>query len=193
MEGPDDMTLFNVHYRTIKAGAADVGSLIDQLATPTDPLWPWTRWPAMRFDRPGITEGAVGGHGPVGYRVKHHAPGRSVTFEFTDRPRGLRGHHQFVVQESGSDVCVLWHITDVALNAPTRWTWRIFWAPLHNALIEDALARALSAFESDVPTPTWSRYVRLLRVVVRLAGVGRAADLDRKWTEGEDVAHAAMH
>jgi hypothetical protein len=142
----------------------------------------------MRFDRPGITEGAVGGHGPVGYVVKHNEPGRSVTFEFTDRPRGLRGHHQFVVQELGSDVCVLWHITDATLSSPTRWTWPIFCGPLHNALIEDALACAQSAFESDVRMPTWSWYVRLLRLAVRLAGVGRLSDLDRKLTTGEGGA-----
>ena len=74
-----------------------------------------------------------------------HEPGRSVTFEFLGRPRGLHGHHQFVVQGTGPASCVLWHLTDLEPRFPMTVTWRLFWRPLHDALIEDALAKAQEA------------------------------------------------
>jgi len=158
------MTVFNVHRRHVAATAAAVGRLIDTLAGPGDRLWPHERWPAMRFDRPGIAVGGRGGHGPIRYRVVGHEPGRSVTFEFVGRPRGLLGHHQFVVQGTGPASCVLWHLTDLEPRFPMTVTWRFFWRPLHDALIEDALAKAEGAGEGvEAPQPTWSSYVRLLR------------------------------
>ena len=158
------MTVFNAHRRQVAASADEVGRLVDTLAEPGDRLWPHEQWPAMRFDRPGLTPGARGGHGPVRYRVVHHDPGRSVTFEFTGRPRGLIGHHQFVVQGTGPDSCVLWHLTDLEPRFPMTVTWRLFWRPLHDALVEDALTKAQAVGDGlGAPAPTWSSYVRLLR------------------------------
>lgn len=158
------MTVFNVHRRAVAASAAEVGRLIDTLAAPGDRLWPHERWPAMRFDRPGITPGGRGGHGPIRYRVLSHEPGRSVTFEFTGRPRGLLGHHQFVVQGTGPASSVLWHLTDLEPRFPMTVTWRLFWRPLHDALIEDALTKAQAVgHELGEATPAWSSYVVLLR------------------------------
>ena len=158
------MTVFNVHRRDMDAPVDRVGRLIDTLAGPGDRLWPHERWPAMRFDRPGITPGGRGGHGPVRYYVVSHEPGRSVTFEFLGRPRGLLGHHQFVVQATGPASCVLWHLTDLEPRFPMTLTWRLFWRPLHDALIEDALTKAQAAGSHlDAPTRNWSTYVRLLR------------------------------
>jgi hypothetical protein len=158
------MTVFNVHRRAVAASADEVGRLLDTLAGPGDRLWPHERWPAMRFDQPGITPGGRGGHGPIRYRVVSHEPGRSVTFEFLGRPRGLHGHHQFVVHGTGPDSCVLWHLTDLEPRFPMSVTWRVVWRPLHDALIEDALTKAQEAGEGIGATPpTWSSYVRLLR------------------------------
>lgn len=158
------MTSFNVHRREVHAPADQVGRLVDSLAGPGDRLWPHERWPAMRFDRPGVTPGGRGGHGPVRYRVVNHEPGRSVTFEFLGRPRGLDGHHQFVVQPTGPSTCVIWHLTDVRLRFPMTVTWHLFWRPLHDALIEDALTKAQAVGAGvGAPARTWSPYVRLLR------------------------------
>ena len=168
------MTVFNVHRRDVPAPAGEVGRLIDTLAAPGDRLWPHEQWPAMRFDRPGITPGGRGGHGPIHYRVVSHEPGRSVTFEFLGRPRGLLGHHQFVVQGTGPGSSVLWHLTDLEPRFPMTLAWRLFWRPLHDALIEDALTKAqVAAGELHAPTPTWSPYVRLLRCATA-PFVGRA-------------------
>ena len=158
------MTVFNVHRREVAASADEVGQLVDTLAGRGDRLWPHERWPAMHFDLPGVTPGGRGGHGPVRYRVVSHEPGRSVTFEFLGRPRGLLGHHQFVVQGTGTASCVLWHLTDLEPRFPMTVTWRLFWRPLHDALIEDALAKAQDVGHGlGAPRQSWSPYVRLLR------------------------------
>ena len=162
------MRFVNVHRRDIGAPAASVGQLIDTLATPADRLWPHEAWPAMRFDRPGLPPGARGGHGPVGYQIRHHEPGRSITFEFLGRPRGLRGHHQFVIQATGETSCVLWHLSDIDASRPMTFTWAPFWGPLHDALIEDSLDKALAVMAGQPWGPRrWPRYVRTLR---KLAG-----------------------
>ena len=120
----------------------------------------------MRFDRPGLPPGARGGHGPVAYRIRHHEPGHSITFEFLGRPRGLRGHHQFVVQATGVTSCVLWHLSDIDASRPMTFTWAPFWGPLHDALIEDALDKALAATTGQPWSPgQWPRYVRALRAL----------------------------
>lgn len=177
------MQVFNIHRREVAATVDEVGSLIDSLATRGDRLWPHADWPAMRFEPPGISAGGVGGHGPVGYRVEHHEPGRSVTFRFTGRPRGLVGRHQYIVQATGDASCVLWHLTDITPQGALRLTWYTFWAPLHNALIEDSLDRAQSlevaARERAVTRSRWSLYVRGLRA---LASALRFVSTDQRRT-----------
>jgi len=129
----------------------------------------------MRFDAPELALGADGGHGPVGYRVEHHELGRSVTFSFTDRPRGLVGRHQYVVQATGSERCTLWHLTHITPRGLLRFTWVFFWAPLHNALIEDSLYRAGTAVAVDSGArKTWSLYVRALRALSSVLNLGSA-------------------
>ncbi|MET9315326.1 hypothetical protein ABZX12_26215 [Kribbella sp. NPDC003505] len=163
-----DMSLFNTHRREIRAPASDVGQLIDTLAGPDDRLWPRTNWYPMAFDRGGLEVGGSGGHGPVGYRVRAVEPGRSVTFEFTGRPKGLRGHHQYLVQPLDDDRCVLWHLADIEAGWPLKLTWPLFWGPLHDALIEDSLSNAQNAVElgKQARSP-WNLWVRVLRAAVR--------------------------
>lgn len=163
---------FNIHRRTISAPASAVGALIDTLASDDDRLWPWRAWPRMSFDR-GLVVGGIGGHGPVGYRVTGHEPGRSVTFEFLGRPAGVHGTHGFVVV-GDHERCVLWHLTDARLSGPGLLTWPLLWEPLHNALIEDALARADRACTGAAARPAWSRWVRALRYAITLRS-GRPA------------------
>jgi hypothetical protein len=89
------MTIRNLHERRLPAGPAATGALLDQLASPADPLWPHDRWPAMRFDR-GLQVGATGGHGPIRSMVDRYEPGSSVAFRFTGA-QGLHGEHRFEV------------------------------------------------------------------------------------------------
>lgn len=154
------MQVRNVHRRPITSGrvAAD---LVDGLASSDDRLWPHDRWPAMRLDR-GLEVGSRGGHGPVRYHVVAYEAGRSVRFRF-DAPRGFDGTHGFDVVDRDGDAELV-HVLEARLTGPARLSWPLVFRPLHDALIEDALDRAVRA-TGEVPDPParWSRTVRLLR------------------------------
>ncbi|MEU6669228.1 hypothetical protein [Streptomyces sp. NPDC046727] len=59
--------------RSLPAKPAEVGALIDGLASENDRLWPKAPWLPMRLDRP-LGSGTRGGHGPVRYRVAAYVP-----------------------------------------------------------------------------------------------------------------------
>jgi len=90
--------VLNIHTRELHTSREAVGALLDSLASKQDLLWPLDRWPAMRLDRP-LQVGAVGGHGPIRYRVEWYEPGRAVLFRFTGM-RGFHGSHGFEVKDS---------------------------------------------------------------------------------------------
>lgn len=116
----------------------------------------------MRFDRP-LGVGAVGGHGPVRYVVDDYDPGRLVRFRFT-RPEGFAGHHSFSVSETAANVSVLRHELVMTVTGASRLTWPLFFRPLHDALIEEALDRAQLAAGLPPDRPaTRSAWVRTLR------------------------------
>jgi hypothetical protein len=153
----------NVHERTLPPGA-DAGALLDGLATRTDPLWPVAAWPPIWFDRP-LGVGARGGHGPVRYDIDAHLPGRWVRFRFT-APRGFDGYHEYRVLD-GDGGPILRNTLVMHVAGPARVTWPLVYRPLHDALIEDSMARATG----ESPR-RWSWRVRLLRA---LAGRQRFA------------------
>ena len=167
------MRVHNVHERRLRATAAQLGALIDSLASADDRLWPRDRWPAMRFDG-GLREGARGGHGPIRYDVAEHAPSRRVTFRFTDPP-GLVGVHRWEVEDVGEGEAVLRHVVEARAERLMVVQWPVVLRPLHDALIEDALDHAQAAVEGMPYRPRrWSPWVRLLRQVMS-AGRGGAA------------------
>src|SRR5687767_2456962 len=93
------MKIQNVHERVIPSERAMV---IDTLSSKEDRLWP-SDWPAIEFDRP-LSVGAVGGHGPVRYRVAEYQPAKKIVFEFQDGAvsKGFIGMHRFeVIDENG--------------------------------------------------------------------------------------------
>lgn len=151
----------NVHERILPPDA-DPGSLLDRLATPADPLWPVADWPAMRFDRP-LGVGGRGGHGPVRYEVDGYLPGRWVRFRFT-APRGFDGFHEYRVLDGPAGAPVLRHTLVMRTTGPARLSWPLAYRPLHDALIEDSMARA-----TGEDPPRWSRRVRVLRSLARVS------------------------
>lgn len=159
------MRILNVHERKLPAPACTVGSLIDGLASENDRLWPHERWPPMRFDRP-LAPGAVGGHGPVRYRVDAYTPGKRIVFLFDSRrglTRGFTGVHSLEVEDNGQ-ASVLKHIIDADCTFPAWLRWLVVVRPLHDALLEDALDGAVRAVGGCVETPAkWGGWVRFLR------------------------------
>lgn len=154
------MQVLNIHEREIPASASVVGALVDSLASDKDSLWP-KGWPAMRFDRP-LCVGAVGGHGPIRYVVEAYRPGQMVRFRFLG-PRGFDGHHEFEVLPRGEHGTVLRHTIDMHARGQARLTWPIAIRPLHDALLEDSLARAQASVGATPDVKPWSLWVRVLR------------------------------
>lgn len=155
------MQVTNVHQRLLHAAPERVGALIDALASPADRLWQQAAWPRMRFDRP-LSVGADGGHGPIRYAVEAYVPGRSVRFRFK-APQGLEGWHALEVLDATAVHCVLEHRVEMRLHGAARLSWPLVWRPLHDALIEDALANAQAALGETPRRVPWSRWVRFLR------------------------------
>lgn len=164
------MKVQNIHERELPASPQQVGALIDSLSSRNDALWPRQCWPRMALDRP-LGVGAAGGHGPVRYVVEAHQLGQSIRFAFTG-PRGFDGHHRLEIVQAGAQRCVLRHTVEMTPRGAARLTWPLFFRPLHDALLEDALAVAQASLGQTPLVRPWSRWVKVLRW---LASPGRTA------------------
>jgi len=155
------MHVHNVHERSLARPAAQVGALIDTLASDHDRLWPLPLWPEMHFDRP-LGVGASGGHGPIGYDVEAYEPGSRVRFRFT-QPVGFKGYHEFLVIPSGDDAAILRHTLEMETSGSGLLAWQLAVRHFHDASLEDALAYAEAALGLPVHVVPWGWYVRYLR------------------------------
>jgi len=159
------MRVCNVHEREYPLPLKAVGALIDSLASSDDRLWPVSKWPPMRFDRP-LAVGAAGGHGPIGYTVEEYHPGKSIRFRFT-APCGFNGTHRFEVEERQGKT-ILRHVIEMRAMGPALLSWPLAIRSLHNAAIEDCFDRATVSLGIGLPHPArWPIYVQLLRAVMR--------------------------
>ncbi len=160
------MRILNVHERALAATPDQVGALLATLGSDGDRLWPWQDWPRMKL-RDGPRVGSAGGHGPIRYVVEAVDPGRRIVFRFT-RPHGWSGTHAFSVTAKSERRTTLRHALRMEATGRGSLAWAIIFRPLHDALIEDALARAAAEVgETDVLPPRHSLYVRLLRRLMR--------------------------
>lgn len=158
------MRVRNTHSRQLPSPPEAVGQLLDSLASTHDRLWPNSRWPAMRFDRP-LGVGAQGGHGPIRYFVASYTPGQQIRFQFTG-PRGFHGFHGFDVFVEADGTTCLQHILEMDTRGPALLTWPLLYRWLHDALIEDALARGQAALGLVAEVRPWNLWVRILRAVL---------------------------
>lgn len=159
------MRIANVHSRDLPVSATRVAPLIDTLASSGDLLWPKHIWPAMRFDTP-LGLGVQGGHGPVRYVVEAYEPGRSIRFRIT-APSCLKGaHHGFEVIDNTGGNSQLRHCLVLECSGRAWVSWPLAWRPLHDALIEDALASAQIALNVPPVVTPWSLWVRIVRFLV---------------------------
>ncbi|MBO8194875.1 SRPBCC family protein [Streptomyces oryzae] len=165
------MDVCNVHERCLSAPPGRVGALLDSLAGEDDRLWPHG-WPPMAFDRP-LGEGATGGHGPVRYKVVAYVPGTWVRFAFA-APRGFDGFHEYAVLTADDGRTLLRHTLAMRARGAARFSWRLFWGPLHDACLEDSLDRAELGCGGEVARP--ARHGWYVRALLRIAARGGAAE-----------------
>lgn len=155
------MDVCRVHERRFPIGDLP-GTLIDSLAAAFDPLWPYEYWPPMVLDGP-LAVGARGGHGRLRYEVSDYIPGQSVSFRFL-APQGFEGGHRFEVILVTAHQVVFRHTLALLPRGRARITWPLIYGPLHDALIEDALAKAERALGYQAAGRPWSPWVKLLRL-----------------------------
>lgn len=165
------MHVRNIHEREFRASTREVGALIDSLASSKDLLWPTRTWPPMKFDQP-LGVGARGGHGPIRYDVEAYQPGESIRFRFTG-PKGFHGYHGYDVVSATESPVVLRQTLEMKARGLALLSWPLIFRPLHDALIEDSLAKAQASLGEAPEIRPWSRWVRILRWVLT-GGKGRA-------------------
>jgi hypothetical protein len=164
------MKVRNVHQRLLDKTAKEVGALIDGLASENDRLWPHDSWPAMKFNRP-LSVGAVGGHGPILYKVEKYEPGNCSQFKFL-RPKGFEGCHRFEIEEVGTGQTILRHVIEMQVEGEATPMWLLMIRPLHDALLEDALDRAEGSDGLRSKGRNWSAWVKWLR---RITGMSKGS------------------
>jgi hypothetical protein len=78
-------------------------------------------------------------------------------------PRGFNGTHGFDVEPLGAERTRLRHVLEMRTKAPALVSWPLVFRPLHNALIEDSLARAEQSAGVVSRERSWSPWVKVLR------------------------------
>lgn len=158
------MDVLNIHERTLDAEPVQAGALIDALTSRDDRLCPRGEWPPMTLDRP-LGVGARGGHGPIRYDVAAYTPGASIRFRFTG-PKGFDGFHGLDMEVGPGGQTVLRHTLKMKTRGWARLSWRLVYRPLHDALMEDALATAERSLGLVPTIRPWSVWTRLIRWIL---------------------------
>lgn len=158
------MEVLNIHQREFAADPQRLGALLDSLASDEDRLWPKRLWPRMAFDRP-LGVGARGGHGPIRYFVEKYTPGESIEYRFTG-PKGFAGVHGFEIVAGPERTSALRHTVKMRTHGAAIVSWPLIYRPMHDALIEDALATAEVSLGLSPTVKAWSVRVRMLRRIV---------------------------
>lgn len=112
--------IVNTHERTLLASVQEVRQLMASLSSSEDRLWPRQWWPAMTFDRP-LSEGAVGGHGPIRYSIESYSPDESIVFRFS-APRGFHGTHAYYIEPVDESYTRLRHVLEMRITGPALLT-----------------------------------------------------------------------
>ena len=157
----NQMRVINIHKRIIHQPKEKISKIFDSLSTKNDKLWPGEDWPPMVFKK-GLTEGAIGGHGPIRYSIQKYTPGRFIEFKFL-QPDGFNGLHKFEITEIKKDKTELKHTINMVLSGKGILTWYIAIKWLHNALLEDCLDKVENFFLTNKKRTNWNLWVFFLR------------------------------
>ncbi len=154
------MKIVNIHSRHLPASVAQIGQLLATVASADDRVWPHENWPRMQLDRP-VQVGAVGGHGPIQYRVAIYWPQECVRFEFTS---GSVGWHELQLQATGEHTCLITHTIQTQPNWKFRIAWLLVIRYMHDALVEDLFDKLEAQFHPLTQPKRWNVLVKLLRM-----------------------------
>jgi hypothetical protein len=155
------MKVLNVHKREIDRPKEEVLSLFTTLSQKGDKIWPWEKWPAMKFKN-GLKINSEGGHGPIRYVVIGYNPKEYVEFEF-QKPNGFNGTHKFEIVGLNESKTEIKHTIEMRTTGlgTLAWLFAIRW--LHDALLEDAFDKIENQLCPTEKKSAWNFWVKSLR------------------------------
>jgi hypothetical protein len=159
------MKVTNIHQRVIHQSKDKISQILDSLSSKDDQLWPHERWPPMIFKK-GLSEGAVGGHGPIKYSIQKYISGNTIEFKFI-KPDGFKGIHKFDITEIDSEKTELKHTIKMSLSGKSIFTWYLAIKWLHDALLEDCMDKVENYFIEESKCTEWNLWVCLLRKILK--------------------------
>jgi hypothetical protein len=155
------MKVTNIHRRIITESKPKLATLFETLATNNDAIWPYEKWPAIRF-KDGVKIGAKGGHGPIKYSIEEYSQGELIRFRFS-KPQGFNGFHELYLNEISNKETEIVHVIKMVttISASLQWLFVIRW--LHDALIEDAFDKVENHFLENKKRSKHNFWVKMLR------------------------------
>lgn len=155
------MNVLNIHTREINKPKGEILNLFATLSQKDDKMWPWEKWPPMKFKN-GLTINSEGGHGPIRYIVVDYNPEEFVEFEF-QKPNGFNGRHKFEIVTLSESKTEIKHTIKMktAGSGTLAWIFAIRW--LHDALLEDAFDKIENQLCNSQKKSAWNPWVKLLR------------------------------
>ncbi|MGI9552767.1 MAG: hypothetical protein ACR2MT_16300 [Aurantibacter sp.] len=158
------MRVLNVHFRVLNQSKEQIEQLFSTLATKEDKIWPFEKWPAIRF-KTGLRVGAEGGHGPIRYKVINYYPKGMVEFVF-QKPKGFNGTHKLEIVNGSDQSPALKHTIEMNTTGMGSLTWLLAVQWLHDALIEDAFDKVENLSLTEKKRTEWNLWVKILRKVL---------------------------
>ena len=138
-----------------------MGALVDSLSSERNCPRPCAFWPPKIFDRP-LATGARAGTGRFATSSNPIRRGYPIRFRFI-APSGFAGFHAFEVLAATDGKITLRHTVRMQTSGRALLSWPFAYRPLHDALIEDALAQATASLGLESQVRPWSRWVEVLR------------------------------
>ena len=158
------MKVINIHKRKINQSKETIYKLFETLSTKDDKIWPYEKWPAMRF-KDGLKVGSHGGHGPIRYYVASITNNESMVFNFTTE--GFNGSHSLNIKELNASEVEVSHIINLEVFGSAKWSWIFVIRWLHDALIEDAFDKLENQFSANKKVTTHNFWVKFIRKIKR--------------------------
>lgn len=155
------MKVINIHQRIINQPKENVAILFETLSKKDDKIWPFEKWPSMKF-KDGLKIGSKGGHGPVRYTIVEFVKGAFIKFQFS-KPDGFNGFHQLEIRELEKNKTEIKHTIDMKTTGIGIITWMLAIRSLHNALLEDAFDKVENHFSKENKETAWNIWVKILR------------------------------